>query len=69
MWVWVVVCLYMSALWQTADLSRVYPAACPVPAGIGSSSPAAPLRISGIDNGWMNVDVKVVNIMGNGKEI
>ncbi len=38
----------------TGNLSKVYPAACPTPAGIGSSTPATLLRISGIDNGWMD---------------
>ncbi len=54
MGVWVVVCLYMPALWLTGDLSTVYPAAPPMTAGIGSSTPATLLRISGIDNGWMD---------------
>lgn len=38
---------------RTGDLSRVYPTSCPVSAGIGSSRPFNPQRVSGIDNGWM----------------
>ncbi len=44
MWVWVVVCPYMSALQQTGDLSRVYPTAHPVTAGISSSTPRDPAK-------------------------
>ncbi len=32
-------CFYVSPLWLTGDLSRVYPASCPVSAKIGSSPP------------------------------
>ncbi len=41
------------ALRQTGDLSRVYPAARPMTAGIGSSTPRDPLRISGIEDDWL----------------
>ncbi len=53
-WVWVVVFLYMLALWLTGNLTQVYPASRPMPAGISSSTPATLLRISSIDNGWMD---------------
>ncbi len=43
----------MSALRQTGDLSRMYPAARPMTAGIGSSTPRDPLRISGIEDDWL----------------
>ncbi len=37
------------------DLSRVYPAARPMTAEIGSSTPRDPLRISGIEDDWLTV--------------
>ena len=42
------VCLCV-ALWWTGDLSGVYPASCPVTAGIGSSSP---VTLSWIKRVW-----------------
>ncbi len=36
-----------------SDLSRVYPTARPMTAGIGSSTPRDPLRISGIEDDWL----------------
>jgi len=34
----------------------------PMSAGIGSSAPATLMRISGIDDGWMDVSIHVVTI-------
>lgn len=52
------VCLLFLALWYAGDLSRVYPASCPMSARIGCS-PRPPhcdhQRISGIDDGWMRL--------------
>lgn len=43
-----VVCLSTLALHQARDLSRVYPASCPMVDGIGS-----PLKSISKENGWM----------------
>lgn len=36
LWAWAIVCLHVSALWLTGDLSRVYTAPCPVSVVTGS---------------------------------
>lgn len=41
MWVWMS-CLYVLTMWQTGDLSRVYPGSCPVTAEIVSSPTVKP---------------------------
>ncbi|CAB1437521.1 unnamed protein product [Pleuronectes platessa] len=44
---------------ETHNLSRVYTASCPMPAGIGSSNPFDPQRISATDNGRVTISQTV----------
>ncbi len=55
MWAWVVVYLYVSALWLTGDLSRVYSAPHSMPAGISSSpqQPSVDKQYIKWNNGWI----------------
>lgn len=52
MWVWMVICFCVLALWQTGDLFSVYPASRPVTAGMDSSPRATLSWIS--RNKWMD---------------
>lgn len=55
-----VVFLYVSALWYIGDLSRMYDTSSPTTAGIDFSLPVTLSRVSGIDNGWMDVPLSIL---------
>ncbi len=53
MWAWMVVCLYMSALWWSGDLSRLYPALAHCLLGLAPAPVWPCKRISDYENEWM----------------